>query len=338
MGNNKNKVSRRQFIHQIAVGSLTAPTLIQMLSETVLGQTQPHKQQIIWLQGQTSGIHRMGILSLPGFNEFINKYFSVIPVDQMDVDDLQTDLSNEVRSHILILDGYFTQDYDDHLHNMLKDLIVISRAAILLGNEASYSNHAPEGFMDLEQDLLHHVETPYFKLPGAPVHPAHILGSLNHMILYDLPDLDEYKRPTMFFGNSICDRCEYRGDLERGRFVKHHGGGSGCLYLLGCKGPKTRNTCPTERWNNATSWCVAAGSPCVGCSEPDYPNHLGLGMFGQLPSGEAGSRSAIVRHSGKIIGGALGLTVAGIGIHALSSRNASQNQSKAFIQIQDESK
>ena len=338
MGNKREKLTRRQFVHQMALGSVTVPVLFQMFSETVLGQPQPNKQQVIWLQGQTSGIHRMGIHSLPGFTDFINKYFSIIPVDQMDLDELQMDLANEVRSHILILDGYFTKDYDDHLHNLLKDLIVISRAVILLGNEAAYSNLTPEGFMDLEQDLLHHVETPYFKLPGAPVHPKHLLGSLNHMILYDLPDLDEHKRPAMFFSVSVCDRCEYRGDLERGRFVKHYGGGSGCLYLLGCKGPKTKNTCPTERWNNSTSWCVAAGSPCVGCSEPDYPNHLGMGMYGQLPTGEAGSRSVIVRHSGKIIGGALGLTVAGIGIHALSSRSATHNQSKAIIQIQDESK
>ena len=338
MDNPSGRLSRRQFIQKLVVGSLTSPFLLQMLSETALSEVESYKQQIIWLQGQSSGIHRTGIFSLPGFSDFISKYFSVIPVDQMDVDELQLDLSNHNRSHILILDGFFTKDYDDHLHNLLKDLIVISRGVILLGNEASYSSSAPEGFMDLEHDLLYHVETPFFKLPGAPVNPRHLLGSLNHMILYDLPDLDEFKRPTMFFSTKICDRCEFRGDFEQGRFVRQYGNGTGCLYLLGCKGPKTKNTCPIEQWNNATSWCVAVGSPCVGCSEPDYPNHLGLGLYGQLPSAETESRSLLVRHSKKIIGGTLGLTVAGIGLHALSIKRATPNKTKSIFQISDESK
>jgi len=331
------RITRRQFVQRFAAGSLTVPVLLQMFSEAAMSNNEPYKQQIIWLQGQTPGIHRTGIFSLPGFFDFLIKYFLVIPVDQMDVDELQLDLSNQSRSHILILDGFFTKDYDDHLHNLLKDLIVISRAVILIGNESSYSSSAPEGFMDLEQNLLHHTETPYFKIPGAPVHPRHLLASLNHMILYDLPDLDEHKRPMMFFSTKICDRCEFRGDFERGRFVRRHGSGTGCLYLLGCKGPKTKNTCPVERWNNSTSWCVAAGSPCVGCSEPNYPDHRGLGIYGQLPSSETEARSGLVRHANKIIAGALGVTLAGIGLHAISNKTESQNKTKSIIQISDDS-
>ena len=81
-------------------------------------------------------------------------------------------------------------------------------------------------------------------------------------------------------------------------------GGSGCLQLLGCKGPSTNSLCPSHGWNaqnphNDSSWeygvnttthtgdygaggigkgpavgtfCVAAGHPCMGCTEKGYPD------------------------------------------------------------------
>mgnify|MGYP002228476658 CR=1 FL=1 len=47
-----------------------------------------------------------------------------------------------------------------------------------------------------------------------------------------------------------------------------------CLYPVGCKGPQTRALCGVTLWNNRRSWCVQAGSPCIGCCEAN-PNNPG---------------------------------------------------------------
>jgi hydrogenase small subunit len=39
---------------------------------------------------------------------------------------------------------------------------------------------------------------------------------------------------------------------------------------MGCKGPVAFFNCPTVRWNEGTSWPVAAGHGCIGCALPDF--------------------------------------------------------------------
>ena len=45
-----------------------------------------------------------------------------------------------------------------------------------------------------------------------------------------------------------------------------------CLYPLGCRGPQTFANCGVVMWNHGRSWCVQAGSPCIGCCEADPMN------------------------------------------------------------------
>ncbi|MCG8335732.1 MAG: hypothetical protein MJE63_14535 [Proteobacteria bacterium] len=315
-------LSRRKFIQQMMIGGLTTPVLLNMLSSNLLAETEKSKQSIIWVLGQSSGIHRSGVWSYPGFHTFMEKHFTLIESDSPDIQEITIESSENGGGHILILDGYFSQDLDDPINILLKDLIVVSRAAILMGNEASYSQSAPDGFLDLEKELLYLVETPYFKLPGNPVPIRHLVGALNHLKLYGPPELDEYRRPNMFYSQVICERCQYRGDFEQGNFVRRYGQKEGCLYLLGCKGPVTRNSCAVEKWNGTASWCVSAGSPCTGCSEPDYPNNSGLGLFGQLNADNAPINSFFVRNASTIAQGAFGVTLAGVAIHAFSGRKS----------------
>jgi NiFe hydrogenase small subunit HydA len=277
----------------------------------------------------------MGIWGIPGFTSFLSKYFSVIALDDLYEETFDVESLDKRTPHILILDGYFSKDQDDLISNLLKDLVVVSRAVILLGNEAAYSSTAQEGFMDLESELLNMVEKPYIRIPGAPASALHLLGTLNHLI-YDLPDLDEYRRPLMFFSKRICDQCEFRGDFEEGRFVKYYGQKEGCLYLLGCKGPVTRNSCPKDRWNGSANWCVAAGSPCTGCTEPGFPAHSGLGLFGQLASDKAAINSFLVRNSGTIVQGTVAVTLAGIASHTISKKTMTPVKIKTISQIEEE--
>ena len=127
------------------------------------------------------------------------------------------------------------------------------------------------------------------RIPGCPTHPDWVVGTIAHIIANgEVPPLDMYGRPLTFFADTVHEKCAYYpgGDNEASTL-----GEKGCLAGLGCKGPFTRSDCPNRRWNVATpgepgvNWCIGAGTPCFGCTEPFFPD--GMSPFYYLEPEEA---------------------------------------------------
>jgi len=120
------------------------------------------------------------------------------------------------------------------------------------------------------------IQTPVINVPGCPMHPDWLVGTIAHILLFGLhrPDeLDDAGRPLEFYGVQIHENCPRRPFFDAGKFAKKIGD-EGCLYQLGCKGPVSYADCPYRGFNNHTNWCIQAGSPCHGCTEPDFPDKL----------------------------------------------------------------
>ncbi|NOZ64819.1 MAG: hydrogenase small subunit [Caldiserica bacterium] len=116
------------------------------------------------------------------------------------------------------------------------------------------------------------IDTLVVNLPGCPPHPDWMVGTLS-VALRGLPlDLDEIGRPRLFYGKTIHENCERRAYFDKGKFAQKFGE-EGCLYELGCKGPYTSADCPLREWNNGVNWVIGAGSPCLGCVEPEFPDN-----------------------------------------------------------------
>lgn len=118
------------------------------------------------------------------------------------------------------------------------------------------------------------VSTPVINIPGCPVNPEWVMSVLVDVVLMEDPSLIElngYNEPAALFNQTIHDNCERRGHFENGEFVYKFGSEEEklgyCLYPLGCRGPQTKSLCGVTLWNNRRSWCVQAGSPCIGCCE-----------------------------------------------------------------------
>ena len=334
-----SKLTRREFVRKLSIGALTAPWLMQSLTTELLAQPREARQPIVWLKGQSSDIHEHSRWAIDGFSEFLNQYFQVIPSHIVDIDDYKIDLPYNAPSPILIMEGYFTEDVESAKYLQLKEITASSRAAILLGNEAANSTYHPQGFLNLETRLLNYVEKPIIKLPGFSTPASYLLGVINYLVAYNrLPELDEYRRPTLFYSETICDRCEYRSDFEKGNFVSYYGEKKGCLYQLGCKGPVSKNSCPKLRFNNSNSWCVSVGSPCTGCSESEFFDHSGLGLFGALSSNHTAVNSFLIRNSSTIAKTALGVATVGIGVHAFSKKTTQpvEIQTEYLLEEDDE--
>ena len=124
------------------------------------------------------------------------------------------------------------------------------------------------------------ISKPVINIPGCPPNEKNIVGNVLNFILFGtLPSLDVYNRPKWAYGLRIHDLCERRGHFDAGEFVESFGDAGAkdgyCLYKVGCKGPYTFNNCSRERFNSHTSWPVQAGHGCIGCSEPDFWDHMG---------------------------------------------------------------
>ncbi len=96
------------------------------------------------------------------------------------------------------------------------------------------------------------------KLPGCPPNPVNFAALLvNYTLFGDYPALDSLGRPTFAYGKTVHSQCQRNGTQW-------------CLRGFGCRGPSTYHNCPTVKFNDASSWCVQADSPCSGCSQPGF--------------------------------------------------------------------
>ena len=110
-------------------------------------------------------------------------------------------------------------------------------------------------------------------IPGCPPNPINLVGTIAAVLSGNIPELDSLNRPKIFYGHTVHEQCERLPHFEAGEFApsfaSEEARNGWCLYKLGCKGPITYNNCPKARFNDV-SWPVAAGHPCIGCSEPDF--------------------------------------------------------------------
>lgn len=153
-------------------------------------------------------------------------------------------------------------------------------AVIALGTCAAYGGIAagrpnPSGCAGVDHFFkTRSLTTPLVNIPGCPPHPDWLVGTVASVMLKGLPapgELDEFKRPKAFYEKTVHENCPRRAYFEEGKFARKFGE-PGCLNELGCKGPVTHADCPLRLWNHGVNWCIGAGSPCLGCVEPGFPD------------------------------------------------------------------
>jgi len=297
---------RRKFLQLIggsaaAVGlsNLWLPKIVQAILEN------PDNPPVIWLQGQGCTGCAVSTLNTayPDIAKVLTEIISLEfhPTVMASAGDhaikiLEEALLNQSGNFILVVEGsvptqasgvYCTVgekeanpvtalDWVTKLGNASKAILNVGTCSAFGGIPAGTPN--PTGAKPVSEILPGKT---MINIPGCPPHPDWIIGTIAHVLLYGLPELDEKLRPTVFFKGLIHENCERRAYFEEGKFASDYGE-EGCLFQLGCKGPMAHCDVSIRGWNNGVNWCCRSGGPCIACTEPTYPDHEGAGLYGLL--------------------------------------------------------
>jgi len=130
---------------------------------------------------------------------------------------------------------------------------------------------------------------PIINVPGCPVHGEHLAEVLAHAVLsvrgyLPLPELDEEHRPKFIFGHTAHENCPRAGLFADGK-NSHEFGEPYCMGLLGCKGPISHCDVPKRGFVEGVGGCPSMGSPCIGCTEPEFPDEPYGPFLKKAPAG-----------------------------------------------------
>lgn len=146
-----------------------------------------------------------------------------------------------------------------------KHIISIGTCAAFGGISAAVPN--PANCTSLEEYLGKKT----INVPGCPVNPLWLMGTIASLILYNNVELDESGRPLIFFKETNHTNCQRRSYFDNNIFAKKLGDPE-CMFKLGCRGPITKAYCPLGKWNSNHSWPVEANTPCIGCASEYFPD------------------------------------------------------------------
>lgn len=107
-------------------------------------------------------------------------------------------------------------------------------------------------------------------LPGCPCHGDILASTLTALALGNPPKLNALQSPVDWFDILVHQGC-VRNEYHEYRVEEREFGERGCMFFhLGCRGPIAYGPCNKLLWNRRSSK-TRIGVPCLGCTEPDFP-------------------------------------------------------------------
>jgi len=260
---------------------------------------------VIWLQGQSCSGCSVSVLNAtyPDIAKVITEvvslkyHMTIMGATGHDSSRVIEEVVSGKRGKVvLVVEGaipttsevYCTLGEGDHRAIAFSEVVLrvarASQAALAFGTCAAYGGIPggkgnTTGAIGLSKLLADRgVKVPVINVPGCPPHPDWMVGTIAHYIWYGVPRLDEHGRPKIFYP-SVHENCERYSYFQEGKFAKDYGEPY-CLYELGCKGPISHCDVMRRGWNGGVNNCISCGSPCIGCTEPTFPDHEGAGLRG----------------------------------------------------------
>jgi len=259
-----------------------------------LNQSSKGKLPVIWLETSDSGDNNIAFMNTTYpylqqvFTDMIDLLYSntFMAAQGTDALDLLFESAREFQGKfVLIVEGAIPTK-DKGIYNVIArtntgnitaldavtNLGRLAQYVVAAGTCASFggaSSAAPNttGSVGVSKVLKQEV----INVSGCPVNPDWLVGTLAHLLMYGKPELDNLGRPKLFYGNTVHRHCQRRSYFDKDDFAKKLGDVE-CMFSQGCIGPRTGSDCPYRQWINHVSWPVKVNTPCIGCTNQDFPD------------------------------------------------------------------
>jgi len=291
-------LQRKEFVrlcrrHSGSTNNKSNHTLSQKVLSAVDSYQKQHSKKlpVIWLETNDSGDNNISLMNTTYpyldrvFKELIdllysNTFMAAQGKDAINI--LKAAANRKAGEFTLVVEGaiplkeeysvvFTTKKQKVSALEAVKWLGGLAKNVVAIGTCASFGGPtAANPNVSRSVAVSEVLECEVINVSGCPVNPDWFVGTLAHLLMYGRPELDERKRPTLFYGYTIHRHCQRRSYFDNGNFAENLGEIE-CMFSQGCVGPKTRADCPYRQWLNV-NWPVEANTPCIGCTNPDFPD------------------------------------------------------------------
>lgn len=267
--------------------------------------SKPYKPTLLWLQSITCNGNTHSFLNHPDLFSILS-HFEVVHHPLLDGAYTMEDvIAGAVPCDILVLEGSFIEEgfrkngveVSTLIHTYAKRAKHIISAGTCATFGGIFKQNNPEkisGFcFDLEEKTSRYATyaSKLISLPGCPMHPKWMSYVLLMIANEKKIEIDTLHRPVELYGYTVHTGCTRNEYFEWKIDTKNFGFKEGCLfYEQGCQGPYTRGSCNKILWNDVSSK-TRAGTPCFGCTEPQFPKtslfttQTNMGIPSKMPLG-----------------------------------------------------
>ena len=242
------------------------------------------KIRVLWLSAISCNANAHSFLNYPLLEQFLKDFEFIYHPILDSAYNLEDMIKKDLECDILVIDGAISPEFkkgDTPIVNIINKYATKAKKIVTVGTCATFggifkdSNYTyATGFHFSDKKavfLFSSFKDKTISISGCPIHPEHLAN-----VLYSIKDnleikLDEYLRPKEIFSYVVhngCVRNEYfEYKIDNHKFGKKEG----CMfYEHGCQGVYTKNSCNKILWNEISSK-TRKGTPCFGCSEPNFP-------------------------------------------------------------------
>ena len=283
-------LSRRDFL-KFCAGTAAAFGLSDLFTAEMIAQaleSAAKKPPLIWLEGQDCAGCTISLISVenPGpasliLDKISVRYHETIMAASGHIAEKAREETIKEGGYVLVVEGSIPSADDRFcmvgghpFREIVKETAERAAAIIGVGACAAFGG-IPRGTPSKGAPVSKVLPgKTIINLPTCPVHMDHLMGTIvYYLVTHEAPPLDKLGRPLMYFGMSVHDNCRRRGHFDEEEYLTDWNDPKQkdwCLLEKGCKGPETYSDCPIRRWNNGINFCIDAGAPCQGCSEPGF--------------------------------------------------------------------
>ncbi len=243
-----NAITRRHFLKTSArlsvlfgLGASAIPRVAEALDELAQGLAP-----VLWLQGQCCSGCSVSLLDSEAVTpvKLLTRYISLgfhqtlSAATGSQAVEVVNKIS-ETGGHILIVEGAVPEKMplactfgDEPFAEQLVRAARKAKAILTAGSCSCYggipaAENNPTGAVAVPAFLKKQgIDAPSIRVPGCPIHPDWLVGTVVHTLKFGLPPVDGLGRPKAYFGKSMHEQCPrfnhyelrtFRQDLWRGR-------------------------------------------------------------------------------------------------------------------------